>query len=69
MMVHVHIYLEKFRHYKCKNYNSDLLVYCTKIRPYVDYYKRQINSYNDMVHNILKNEIGLILPQFPTKQK
>ena len=40
-----------------------------KIKPYVDYYKQQIKSYNDTVHHILKNEIYLILPQLPTKQK
>ena len=39
-----------------------------KIGPYVDYYKKQIKSYNDTVHHILKNEIDLILPQLPTKQ-
>ena len=27
-----------------KKYNLDLLVYCKKIRPYVDYYKKQIKS-------------------------
>ena len=34
-----------------------------KIEPYVDYYKKQIKLYNETVHNILKNEIDLILPQ------
>ena len=29
-----------------KNYIIDLFAYCRKVRPYVDYYKRQINSYN-----------------------
>ena len=52
-----------------KKYILDLLVYCRKIKPYVDYYKQQIKSYNDMAHHILKNEIELILPQLPTKQK
>ena len=32
------------------------------------YYKRQIISYNNTAHNILKNEIDLILPQIPRKQ-
>ena len=40
-----------------------------KIKPYVDYYKQQIKSYNNTVHHILKNEIDFILPQLPTKQK
>ena len=46
-----------------------LLWYCRKIKPYVDYYKQQIKSYNDTAHHILKNKINLILPQLPTKQK
>ena len=43
--------------------------YCRKIKPYVDYYKQKIKSYNDTAHHILKNEIDLILPQLPTIQK
>ena len=31
--------------------------------------KRLIKSYNHMAHNILENEINLILPQVPRKQK
>ena len=52
-----------------KEYFLDLLTYYKKIRPYVDYYKKQIKSYNHTVHHILKNETDLILPQIPTKQK
>ena len=33
------------------------------------YYKRLIKSYNDTAHSILKNEIDLILPQVPRKEK
>ena len=50
-------------------YILDLLAYCKKIKPYIDYYKQQIKSYNNTVHHILKNEIDLILPQLLTKQK
>ena len=46
----------------------DLMVFCKKIEPYVLCYKRLINSYNN-THNILTNEINLILPQIPRKQK
>ena len=46
-----------------------LLAFCKKIEPYITYYRRQIKTYNDTVHNILKNEIDLILPQIPTEQK
>ena len=45
-----------------KEYKLDLLAYCKKIRPYVDYYKKHIKSYNNTVHHILKNKIDLIFP-------
>ena len=48
-----------------KKYLLDLLAFCKEIEPYVFYYKRQIKSYNNTAHNILKNEIDLILPQIP----
>ena len=47
----------------------DLMTFCKKIEPFVYYYKRLIKLYNNMTHNILKNEINLILPQIPRKQK
>ena len=47
----------------------DLIMICKKIEPFVIYYKRLIKSYNNTAHNILKNEIDLILPQVPRKQK
>ena len=50
-------------------YLLDLLAFCKKIKPYVSYYERQIMSYNNTAHNILKNEIDLILPQLPRKQR
>ena len=42
---------------------------CKKIEPFVLYYERLIKSYNHRAHNILENEINLILPQIPRKQK
>ena len=48
-----------------KKYLLDLL----KIEAYVTYYKRQIKSYNNTAHNILRNEIDLILPQRHRKEK
>ena len=47
----------------------DLMTFCKKIEPLVLYYKRLIKSYNNTAHNILENEINLILPQIPRKQK
>ena len=52
-----------------KKYLLDLVTFCKKIEPFVIYYKRLIKSYNNTAHNILKNEIDLILPQVPRKQK
>ena len=54
---------------KTEKYTLDLLAYCKKFKPYIDYYNKQIKPYNDTVHHILENEIDLILPQLPTKQK
>ena len=47
----------------------DLMTFCKEIEPFVLYHKRLIISYNNTAHNILKNEINLILPQIPRKQK
>ena len=47
----------------------DLMTFCKRIEPFVMYYKRLIKSYNTMAHNILENEINLLLLQIPRKQK
>ena len=47
----------------------DLMTFCKKIEPIVLYYKRLIKSYTNTAHDILENEINLILPQIPRKQK
>ena len=52
-----------------KKYLLELLAFCKKIESYVTYYKRQIKSYNNTAHNILKNEVDLISPQIHRKQK
>ena len=46
-----------------------LLCYCAKLRPYMLFYKMQINACNKTVHHILKNEKDLILPKFPKGRK
>ena len=57
---------EKNAHNKeAKEYISDLRVYCNKIIPFVHYYREQIFSLNCTVHNILMNEISLILLNLP----
>ena len=52
-----------------KKHMLDLMTFYKKIEPFVLYYKRLIKLYNNMAHNILENEINLILPQIPRKQK
>ena len=38
--------------------------YCVKIAPYVDYYKKQIDYYNQTAYKIITIELALILPTF-----
>ena len=47
----------------------DLRTFCKKIKPFIVYCKRLIKSYNNTAHNILANEINLLLPQIPRIQK
>ena len=47
--------------------NDDM--YCLKIVPYMEFYKQQIAYYNCTSYKILTNEIGLILPTFPTDNR
>ena len=52
-----------------KEYIFDLRIYCKKIIPFVHYYRQQISSFNQTVHNILRNKISLILPILPKDRK
>ena len=52
-----------------KKYTLDLLAFCVKIKPQMEYYEKQIKYYNKTKHEILNNEINLILPQLAVKQK
>ena len=47
----------------------ELKAFCNKVKPFVTYYERLINSYNNTAHNILEKEIKLLLPQVKRKQK
>ena len=40
-----------------------MVTYCIKLRPYMAFYKMQINAHNKTAHHILKNEVDLILPK------
>ena len=35
------------------------------MKPYVQFYKQQIESLNDTAHHILENKIYIVLPKFP----
>ena len=52
-----------------KKHMLNLMTFCKKIELFVLYYKGLIKSYNNMTHNILGNEINLILLQIPRTQK
>ena len=46
-----------------RKYLTELRTYCNKIKPFVSYYSKLIHSYNKTAHNILQNEIRLLVPQ------
>ena len=46
-----------------RKYLTELRTYCNKIKPFVSYCSKIIHSYNKTTHNILQNEIRLLLPQ------
>ena len=56
---------------RCRNQEINVTSpsFCKKTELYVTYYRRQIKSYNDTLHNNLKKEIDLILPLIPAEQK
>ena len=52
-----------------RKYMLDIWTFWKKLEPFVIYYERLIKSYNKTMHNILENEINLLLPQIPRKHK
>ena len=52
-----------------RKYLLELKTYCNKIEPSATYYSKLIQSYNKTAHNILENEIRLLLPQVSKRQK
>ena len=48
---------------------AKLLKYCMKIAPYAQLYQRQIQYYNQTAYDTLTNDIGKILPEFPTNNR
>ena len=47
---------------KVKQYISDTIFYCRKIKPFIQYHQKQISSFNHTAHYIFTNKISLILP-------
>ena len=47
----------------------ELEAFCNAIKPFMTYYKRLINSYNNTAHNFLEKEIKVLLPLVNRKQK
>ena len=43
--------------------------FCRKIIPFIDFYKKQIEYYNQTAHEILMKEISLLMPNFPKDRK
>ena len=54
---------------EARKYMLELRAYCNKVKPFVTYYNKLINSYNTTAHNILEKKIKLLLPQVNRKQK
>ena len=48
---------------------ASLMNYCMKIAPYARLYQRQIQYYNETAYDTLANDIGKILPKFPTDKR
>ena len=51
-----------------RKYMLELKSCCNKVRPFVTYHDKLINSYNYSSHNISEKEIKLLLPQVKSKQ-
>ena len=52
-----------------RKYLLELKTNCNKINPLATYYSKLMQSYIKTAHNILENEIRLLLPQVSKRQK
>ena len=48
---------------------KDMKIYCVKIALHTDYYKKQIDYYNWTAHEIITNELALILPTLSKQEE
>ena len=46
-------------------YLQELKTYCNKLKPFISYYSRLIDSYNNTVDDLLENKIKPLLPNEP----
>ena len=62
--------IEKGTNFKIPSTIKDMSnVYCKSIVPYMFLYKHQVEYYKKTVYDILKKDIGLILPRFEDREK
>ena len=52
-----------------RKYLTELRTYCNKIKLFVSYYSRLIDSYNKTAYNILQNEIKPLFPQISRQKR
>ena len=57
------------RHQYAAPYLPNMKNFCTKIVPFIDFYKKQIDSCSKTAHDIFTSEIPLILPNFPKNRR
>ena len=57
-------YLTARNNTQLSRYFHKLLAYCQKTVPYVEFYKKQISYYNCTAHEMLTNEIDLMLSTY-----
>ena len=48
---------------------NEIKIYCIKIAQYIQYYKKQIESYNQTATDIMTNEIALMQPTFNKNER
>ena len=48
---------------------KEIKTYCITIAPYIQYYKKQIEYYNQTATDIMTNEIALMLPTFNKNER
>ena len=49
-------------------YLWELKMYCNKLKPFISYYSKLIDSYNNTVHDLLENKIKPLLPNEPRQK-